>query len=152
LFNILKVQGSIMAIKRILDVNPGMILASDAMDMSGRMLLAAGKEITAKHLKIFRTWGVPEVDIKEDSTAGSGGEAKTGSQSDSDDKVMVKAKEYFCQNDLKNPLIKELFDFCVVQMKKNPSLTKITSEEPVKKARRALPQSSQGRIPRHGRR
>jgi hypothetical protein len=139
-----------MAIKRILDVNPGMILASDAMDMSGRMLLAAGKEITAKHLKIFRTWGVPEVDIKEDSAAG--GEAPTGSQADGDDKVLVKAKEYFCQNNLKDPLIKELFDFCVMQMKKNPSLSKITSEEPVKKARRALPQSSQGRIPRHGRR
>ncbi|MBF0445369.1 MAG: hypothetical protein HQL68_07245 [Magnetococcales bacterium] len=141
-----------MAIKRILDVDPGMVLASDALDENGRMLLAAGKEITAKHLKIFRTWGVPEVDIKEDSSSASAGDANVASQSDSDDKVLLKAKEYFCQNDLKNPVIKELFNFCVTQMKKNPALTKITSEEPVKKARRALPQSSQGRMPRHGRR
>ncbi|MBF0380465.1 MAG: hypothetical protein HQL69_05565 [Magnetococcales bacterium] len=141
-----------MAIKRVVDVDPGMVLASDAMDMSGRMLLAAGKEITAKHLKIFRTWGVPEVDIKEDSPSGADGDAESSSRSDGEDKFEVKAKALFCQNDLNDPLIKELFKFCVSQMKKNPSLIKVTTEEPVKKARRALPKSSQGRMSRHGRR
>lgn len=42
----------------------GMILAGDVRDRSGRMLLGAGAELTAKHLVIFRTWGVLEADIE----------------------------------------------------------------------------------------
>jgi len=41
----------------------GMVLASDVLDRTGRMLLGAGAELTQKHLTIFRTWGVVEADI-----------------------------------------------------------------------------------------
>lgn len=40
-----------------------MVLAGDVHDRSGRMLLGGGAELTQKHLVIFRTWGVLEVDI-----------------------------------------------------------------------------------------
>lgn len=42
----------------------GMVLANDVHDRSGRMLLGSGAELTQKHLLIFRTWGVLEVDIE----------------------------------------------------------------------------------------
>jgi len=42
----------------------GMLLAADVHDRSGRMLLGAGAELTQKHLVIFRTWGVLDVDIE----------------------------------------------------------------------------------------
>lgn len=41
----------------------GMVLASDVLDRTGRMLLGAGAELNQKHLTIFRTWGVVEADI-----------------------------------------------------------------------------------------
>ena len=41
----------------------GMVLASDVLDRNGRMLLGAGAELNQKHLTIFRTWGVADVDI-----------------------------------------------------------------------------------------
>lgn len=41
----------------------GMVLAGDVQDRNGRMLLGAGTELTQKHLVIFRTWGIAEVDI-----------------------------------------------------------------------------------------
>ena len=41
----------------------GMVLASDVLDRNGRMLLGAGAELNQKHLTIFRTWGVTDVDI-----------------------------------------------------------------------------------------
>lgn len=41
----------------------GMVLASDVQDRNGRMLLGAGAELNQKHLMIFRTWGIVEVDI-----------------------------------------------------------------------------------------
>jgi hypothetical protein len=42
---------------------PGMVLASNVHDKSGRLLLGEGSELEAKHLFIFRTWGVLEADI-----------------------------------------------------------------------------------------
>lgn len=60
-----------MAIIRTSEVTPGMVLAVDARDMSGRLLLAAGGEVTPKHLKIFKTWGVTEVDVQEMGSAGT---------------------------------------------------------------------------------
>lgn len=41
-----------------------MDLASDVHDRNGRLLLGAGAELTEKHIHIFRTWGVLEVDIE----------------------------------------------------------------------------------------
>lgn len=42
---------------------PGMLLASDVLDRSGRLLLKTGTELTDRHLYILRTWGVIEADI-----------------------------------------------------------------------------------------
>ena len=52
-----------MGLISINDLQPGMVLAAEVNDRSGRMLLAAGNEITEKHLRIFKRWGVVEVDV-----------------------------------------------------------------------------------------
>lgn len=48
----------------IAHLQPGMIVNSDVITNLGRLLLPAGTEITGKHLHVFRTWGITEVDIK----------------------------------------------------------------------------------------
>lgn len=45
-------------------LEPGMVLAGDVHDRTGRLLLGAGVELTPKHLVIFRTWGVDAADIE----------------------------------------------------------------------------------------
>lgn len=45
------------------DLTPGMLLAANIRDRSGRLLLGEGAELEAKHLFIFRTWGIVEADI-----------------------------------------------------------------------------------------
>jgi hypothetical protein len=47
------------------DIQAGMVLGSDVTDSSGRMLLRAGQEITEKHLRIFKMWGITEADIAD---------------------------------------------------------------------------------------
>jgi hypothetical protein len=49
----------------------GMILASDVLDRSGRLLLKADTELTDRHLYILHTWGIIEADIvgTEDNNA-----------------------------------------------------------------------------------
>ncbi len=45
-------------------LEPGMRLAADVTDRSGRVLLRAGLELTDKHLKILKTWGVTEASVE----------------------------------------------------------------------------------------
>lgn len=40
-----------------------MVVSADVHDRNGRFLLGAGTELTQKHLMVFRTWGIAEVDI-----------------------------------------------------------------------------------------
>lgn len=53
-----------MGLISINDLRPGMILAGNVKDRNSRVLLAAGQEISDKHLKIFKMWGVTDADIK----------------------------------------------------------------------------------------
>ncbi|MBP9020796.1 MAG: hypothetical protein KBG01_04635 [Syntrophobacterales bacterium] len=46
------------------DIQPGMILEEAVVDRSGRILLGAGEEITDRHLRIFKMWGVTEAAVK----------------------------------------------------------------------------------------
>jgi hypothetical protein len=45
-------------------VEPGMELASDAVAPNGFVLLPADAVVTAKHLQIFESWGLNELDVK----------------------------------------------------------------------------------------
>ena len=42
---------------------PGMVLASDVRDRSGRLLLRGGTELNDRHLYILRTWGILEAEV-----------------------------------------------------------------------------------------
>jgi len=45
-------------------VQPGMVLATDAVATGNRLLLRAGSEITEAHLQTLRMWAVTGVDIQ----------------------------------------------------------------------------------------
>lgn len=60
-----------MGIVLLDDLKPGMVLAADVRDGSGRMLLPGGAEVEEKHLKIFRSWGVGQVDVADGETPAS---------------------------------------------------------------------------------
>jgi len=47
----------------------GMKLSKPVFNMNGVLLLRAGEVLTAKHLDIFKTWGIREADVlREDGT------------------------------------------------------------------------------------
>lgn len=48
---------------RLDDARPGMVLAADVKDRRGRLLLTAGREVTTHALRVFRMWGVTEVEV-----------------------------------------------------------------------------------------
>jgi hypothetical protein len=97
------------------DVKPGMILAKDLRDRSGLILLSAGHEITEKHLKILRMWGIMEAEIegvtREETIS------RTISQIDPVllREAEIQVREQFRHADLSNPFVNELFRLLILR-------------------------------------
>jgi len=99
----------------------GMVLQSDVHDRNGRLLLGCGAELAAKHLRMFRMWGITEADIvAADDQAG-------GQPLASDvDPVRLAAVEdelrpLFRNTDLSYPAMGELFRLCLLRKVRNES-------------------------------
>lgn len=103
-----------MAVITIDSLAPGMILAVAVTDRSGRRLLAAGAEITQKHVRMLRTWGVLEVDVEGRNDDGR--EVVAGEISAEELKRAAEQLETLWRNvDLDMPMMKELFRLCVIR-------------------------------------
>jgi hypothetical protein len=50
-------------------LSPGMKLSKPICNVNGLLLLRAGEVLTAKHLAIFKTWGIREADVVRDDAA-----------------------------------------------------------------------------------
>lgn len=90
-------------------IKPGMILAGDVKDRNGRALLSAGAEITEKHIRIFKMWGIHSAPIQGEEKEN----APSRLSSEIDPNLLQEAErktvERFYHNDLAHPFIKELF-------------------------------------------
>ncbi|VAW93598.1 hypothetical protein MNBD_GAMMA23-649 [hydrothermal vent metagenome] len=95
--------------KILLDnVEIDMELDADVVDRQGRVLLKAGVILNKKHLRVFNTWGILEVEIKGDIEAE---EIKKHYPAELIEEASQLAKIYFQHNDLNHPVIKNLFDY-----------------------------------------
>ncbi len=48
------------------DLSPGQTLGTPVYSVKGVLLLRAGEVLTAKHLAIFKSWGIDDVDVLTD--------------------------------------------------------------------------------------
>ena len=89
------------------NLKPGQILAEEVRDINGRLLLAKGNEIQSNHIRIFKIWGISEVNI-----SGVRG-FKDNLDSRLDPELAERAREtmkLLCRHvDLEHPAIKEMF-------------------------------------------
>lgn len=97
-----------MGIITIDKLDAGMRLAADVKDRGGRVILAAGNELTEKHLKIFRMWGITQADIRgAEPTKSAAAEPETA-----DPEVRMEAelrvRDLFFHTDPNHPAIAEL--------------------------------------------
>ena len=49
---------------RIEELKPGMILHAAVCNLDRQLLLGAGAVISARHIRLFQTWGVLEVEVR----------------------------------------------------------------------------------------
>jgi hypothetical protein len=57
------------------DLKPGMVLAEAVRNLQDQVLLEAGRKVTAKAVRVFKSWGIRRVAVK------SGGAGERGAQS-----------------------------------------------------------------------
>lgn len=110
-----------MGLLNIENLAEGMVLSSAVHDRSGRLLLGSGIELTARHLRMLRMWGVLEADI-----AGIADQAERQAPAAEADPVRLTAAEaelrsLFRNTDLANPVVGELFRLCLLRKVRNES-------------------------------
>lgn len=103
-----KVWG-VMAVIPLKQLVPGMVLEADVRDLSGRLLLKTGESVTPKHMNIFKTWGVPEVKVRDQAPP-----ADALGESGSADQARLeagrrRAEKLFRHADIAHPVMRELF-------------------------------------------
>jgi len=88
-----------------------MVLLKDVVDVSGRLLVPKGVVIGDAHLKVFRTWGVAEVDIE--SAEGLEEEKQQSIPAEFMARAEQELEKRLVHNDMANTFIKELHDIAV---------------------------------------
>ena len=103
-------------------IEPGMVLANDLKDQNGRFLLAKGVELSTKHLKIMKTWGVVEADIEGVTEA----EMEEKQAADINPRILEAAEEIekqrFIYSDLNHEAVYKLFQICILRRAKQLSM------------------------------
>ena len=94
---------------------PGMKLKSDVKDINGRLLLPSGKDISEKHLTVFRAWGITEVDVH-----GPAPDKDEPVPNEEENPLLIKiAEEELCiafrHTDTGNHAVREIFRLSVVR-------------------------------------
>jgi hypothetical protein len=105
---------------RISDLKPGMVVARDVKDLHGRLLVPAGAKTSAKHLEVFKIWGVPEVFIKGDSESEKKADPIEMLDPRKRKQIEKEMQALFCRQDPSDPVIKELVNICIQRKLNTP--------------------------------
>ncbi len=106
-----------MAKVRVKYLKLGMVLSSHARDPNGRLLLPAGEEITDKHIRTLKAWGIAEVDIEDNKD--EVGQLSGNKEKSVPNQVKEEVDELFRYSNRKHPAIKELVELCILRKTKS---------------------------------
>lgn len=104
-----------MGLTQIDNLEVGMTLAKDIRDHAGRLLLGAGAELSQKHLTIFRTWGVMEVDIVGSEDVDQNIHLPTEITHEQLDAAMTALAPLFRNSDPEHPVMRELLRLAAIR-------------------------------------
>jgi len=88
-------------------LKPGKILAEEVRDINGRLLLARGNEIEDNHIRIFKIWGVSEVNIEGPARGIEKYDPKLNPETF--EQIRETVTHLFQHTDLEHPLVKKMF-------------------------------------------
>lgn len=103
-----------MALVDIDFLEPGMKVGRDVVEASGQVLLRTGTEITEKHLRILRSWGVVQVEIEGAKRADPEESLLARADPATLDRAQAACNERFLHTDLRHPAVVELMRLALV--------------------------------------
>ena len=115
-----------MGIKRVVDLDVGMVIAEDVNDANGRFLLGVECVLEAKHIRALQAWGVVSVKILSHDDEKSSDDIPKISL-DTLNKVESELRQFFKFSDLEHEFIQELFKESVARKAK--MITEETDEK-----------------------
>jgi putative nucleotidyltransferase with HDIG domain len=89
-----------------------MVLSADVKDINSRLLLAKGQKIQSKHIRIFKIWGITEVNIT--GVQDKNKILESNIDSEELEKITEETKSIFKHVDLSHPAIQELYRISVL--------------------------------------
>jgi hypothetical protein len=101
---------------KIESVREGMVLAREAKDQNGRVLLEAGQALTEKHIRVLKAWGVMDISIREEADQAKkplGERPPAPVDPKLLEQYQTELKDFFRFNDLRHPAVQELFQICL---------------------------------------
>lgn len=93
------------------ELKQGMVLSDDVLDINRKLLLTKGQAITSKHIRIFKIWGITEVNVFGKNEKKSGLEPRINPELV--EKIENQTKQIFKNIDLEHPAAKEIFKLSV---------------------------------------
>ncbi len=100
-----------MGLVHIKDLKPGMVLGEEVRDINGRLLLKKDKKIQSAHIRVFKIWGITEVNVQ--GSNGSKNALADPAAPEQIEKIKKNSEERFRHVDLEHPAIKEIFRLSV---------------------------------------
>ena len=89
----------------------GMVLSEDVVDINARLLLSKGQQITPKHIRILKVWGIIDVNVVGDKDQEGSEDAPVDPEII--EAVTSSAQEIFKNIDIEHPAIEEIFKLSV---------------------------------------
>ena len=110
-----------MTVIKLKNLKVGMVLAGDAKDLNGRVLMKSGAKITEKHLKILKSWGVTEAVVQKATKEEIEDAGRKDLNPELLDKAEAEVTRFFSHADRSHPAVKELFCLCIIRKAKSIS-------------------------------
>lgn len=81
-----------MSVVNIDDLKPGMVLAEPVRNHQDQVLLEAGRKVTAKTIRVFKSWGIRRVAVKSGAAGerGAPGPAQPSPPTAQDEKLRAR--------------------------------------------------------------
>ncbi len=106
------------------------MLAEDVLDVNSRLLLKEGGTVESQHIRMFKMWGVGEVNVQGDVAADT--DSGAGYDPVRFEEVARRTKAVFRLNDLNHPVMQQLFALSVQHRISNARTTETEPPAPVR--------------------
>ena len=97
-----------MSTVKLNQIASGMTLLHTVKNHRGQILAEAGQKITDKHMRVFKMWGITEVEIKTDHHSAAKKPEKTNIPPEIISKARQHVKNRFFHTDFNHPLVRSL--------------------------------------------